>query len=87
MTKTRRVDMDRALALLGLFLMLAIARLCGPAYNGSRTTARRVSGFLARRAIDAIAIVGRLVDRLAPSPAISLVAGAGAEPTGRCQPA
>ena len=88
MTKTGWVvNMDRALAPLGLFLMLAIARLCGPAFDGSRTTAGRVSAFLARRAIDVVASVGWLVDRLAPPSAISPAAHARAERNGRCQPA
>ena len=88
MSKTGRVvNVDRALAPLGLFLMLAIARLCGPAYAGPRNTAGRVSAFLARRAIDAVASLGWLVDRLAPPSAFPLAAGARAESTGRCQPA
>ena len=65
MTKTGRLaDVDRVLAPLGLFLILAVARLCAPAYSGSRSATGRISGFVARRAIDAVAIVGWLIDRL-----------------------
>jgi hypothetical protein len=53
--------------MVGLFLVLVVARLAGPALATHTTTAGRVSGFAARRAIDAVAIVGWFFDRL-PAP-------------------
>jgi hypothetical protein len=49
-------ESDNRLALIGLFLMLLVARL---ANHG---------GFLARRAIDAVAVIGWIADHL-PLPA------------------
>lgn len=69
MKKTREVvDENAALGMLGLFLMLLVARLAPPAYSASGGVFGSVSGFAARRAIDAIAAFGWLVDRLLPSP-------------------
>jgi hypothetical protein len=62
-----RMNTERALGFLGLFLLLLIVRLSDSAFNPQHTLAGRVSGFLARRAIDAVAIVGWLFDRL-PAP-------------------
>jgi hypothetical protein len=50
------INTDQALALLGLFLMLIVARLANR------------GGFLARRAIDGVAVIGWIVDHL-PQPA------------------
>jgi hypothetical protein len=57
-------DAGHPLGMVGLFLVLVVARLAGPALAAHTTTAGRVSGFAARRAIDAIAIVGWFFDRL-----------------------
>lgn len=62
------VGVGYSLGLLGLFLMLVIAGLANRAYGVQETSAGRVIGFLARRAIDGIAAVGWLADRL-PLPA------------------
>ena len=58
-----------ALGLLGLFLMLVLARLASPACRPPQNTADRLTGFLARRAIDCIAAIGWLIDHLPPTPA------------------
>lgn len=55
---------DRMLGVLGLFLLLVLARLAGPAYRPQQHGVARLTGFAARRAIDAIAVVGWMVDRL-----------------------
>ena len=52
------------MGVLGLFLMLVVARLAAPAYNAASTTAERIAGFAARRVIDGIAVVGWLFDHL-----------------------
>lgn len=57
---------EHALGSFGLLLMLLIARLASPAYVPARTRAGRARGFLARRAIDTVALVGWLADRLPP---------------------
>jgi hypothetical protein len=56
------------MGVLGLFLMLVVARLTEPAYYGPSTAAARIRGFAARRVIDAVAVVGWLFDRLPPHP-------------------
>jgi hypothetical protein len=55
---------DQALGLLGLFLMMVVAKLADRDYAVQRTLAERVSGFVALRAIDGVAAIGWLVDRL-----------------------
>jgi hypothetical protein len=57
-----------ALGLVGLVLMLVIASLSNRAYGEQLTRADRLTGFLARRGIDAVAAIGWLFDRL-PEPA------------------
>ena len=52
------------LGVIGLFLMLVIAQLADRAYLHHATLAGRASGFLARRVIDAITVVGLLCDHL-----------------------
>jgi hypothetical protein len=66
--KVLSIETGHALGRLGLFLMLVIARLASPAYRVQQSTADRLTGFLARRAIDGIAAFGWLIDRL-PAPA------------------
>ena len=64
---TNRVPLirgDQALGLLGLFLMLVVAKLADRDYSTQHTVAGRLSGFVALRAIDGVAAVGWLVDRL-----------------------
>ena len=62
--KVLSIETGHALGLLGLLLMLAIAHLADPAYGAQQGTGDRLTGFFARRAIDGIAAVGWLVDRL-----------------------
>jgi len=57
-------DCGRMLGVIGLFLMLVTARLAERGYAGQPTVAARLLGFLARRAIDGVATIGWLVDRL-----------------------
>lgn len=61
------IDAGHPFGTVGLVLVLVVARLAGPALATHTTTAGRVSAFAARRAIDAIAVVGWLFDRL-PAP-------------------
>jgi hypothetical protein len=63
----RDVDVERALGLLGLSLALLLVRLANRGYGEHVTYADHLSGFLARRGIDAIGVIGWLVDRL-PQP-------------------
>lgn len=58
------IKFDHAFGILGLFLMLVVARLTDRAYPVRPSGAGRLSGFLARRAIDSIAAIGWLADRL-----------------------
>lgn len=58
------IDVGHPLGTVGLFLMLVVARLAGPALATHTTTAGRAGGFAARRAIDAVGVIGRLFDRL-----------------------
>jgi hypothetical protein len=62
--KVLSIETGHALGVLGLLLMLVIDRLADPAYAVQQDGADRLTGFLARRAIDGIAAVGWLVDRL-----------------------
>jgi hypothetical protein len=66
-THIHGIDVEHGLARLGLFLAILLALLADRAYAEPMTSANRVSGFLARRAIDGIAAFGGLVDRL-PQP-------------------
>ncbi len=59
---------DRTLGALGLFLMLIVAGLADRGYAPQQTMSGRLAGFAARRAIDGVAVMGWLVDRL-PLPA------------------
>ena len=61
------INTDHVLGSFGLVLLLLIGRLSDSAVNPDHTFAGRVSGSLARRAMDAVAIVGWLFDRL-PAP-------------------
>ena len=56
------IGTDHVLAVVGLFMMLVVSRLANLEARG------RFSGFLARRAIDGVAVVGWLADHL-PLPA------------------
>jgi hypothetical protein len=62
------MNTGRVLGPVGLFLMIAVGKLADRGYGPQRTLAGRVSACVARRAIDAIAVMGWLVDRL-PGPA------------------
>lgn len=58
------IDVDHTLGLIGLFLMLAVARMAGPAFAEHPTPSSRAAGFAARRAIDVVGGIGWLFDRL-----------------------
>ena len=58
------IDVRHPMGTVGLLLMVVVARLTEPALATHTTTATRAQGFTARRAIDAIALVGWLFDRL-----------------------
>ena len=58
------IDVRHPMGTVGLLLMVVVARLAEPALATHTTTATRARGFTARRAIDAIALVGWFFDRL-----------------------
>lgn len=58
------VDIEHGLARLGAFLAILLALLADRGYASNVTLSNRTSGFLARRAIDSIAVVGWLADHL-----------------------
>lgn len=62
------VNVDHALGVVGLFLMLVVARLAAPASSEHTTASGRATGFAARRAIDAVGAIGWLFDRLPARP-------------------
>jgi hypothetical protein len=72
------INADQAIGLVGLFLMLAVARLADRGYSVQDTRAGRVFGFLARRAIDGIAVIGWLADHL---PQLQSVPADGSRPS------
>lgn len=51
-------------ALVGLVLMLVVTRLAIRGYSAPQIKGRGLSSFLARRAIDGVAAIGWLADRL-----------------------
>ena len=61
------VNVDHSLALVGLVLMVMVAWLANHGYVPHETVIGRCGGVLARRAIDGIAVIGWLVDRLPQS--------------------
>ena len=65
--KVLSIETGHALGVLGLFLMLVIARLAPHAYEPQQTAADRLTSFLARRVIDGIAAIGWVADHL-PAP-------------------
>ena len=54
----------------GLFLLIVVARLAERGYGPQQTFAAQVSGCIARRAIDAIAVAGWLVDACPSRPVL-----------------
>jgi hypothetical protein len=78
------VNTDHVLGSVGLFLLIVVGKLADRGYGPQGTFARQVSGCIARGAIDAIAVMGWLVDRLPglavlprqPLPATSATVGA-----------
>lgn len=58
------VNTEHVLGSVGLFLLIVVGKLADRGYSPQRTLTGRVSGSMARRAIDAIAVIGWLVDRL-----------------------
>ena len=58
------VNSEHALGSVGLFLLILVGKLAERAQGPQQTFADQVSGSLARRAIDAIAVVGWLVDHI-----------------------
>jgi hypothetical protein len=63
------MNTEHVLGSVGLFLLILVGKLADQGYGPQGTFAGRVSGCMARRAIDAIAVMGWLVDRL-PEPAV-----------------
>jgi hypothetical protein len=61
------IDVGHPLGTVGLFLLLVVARLAGPASSTHTTTVGWAVGFAARRAIDVVGLIGWLFDRF-PSP-------------------
>jgi hypothetical protein len=59
-------DVEHTLGWVGLFLMLVIAALANRGYAVEHSITGRVSSFLARRAIDGIAVIGWLADHVPP---------------------
>jgi hypothetical protein len=66
--KTHVPSLDRLLGPLGLVLIVAVSWLADRGFAESPTRRGRLTAFVARRAIDGIAVIGRVVDRL-PLPA------------------
>ena len=66
MSRYFSLNIEPALGSLGLLLMLLVVTLTPAAYGEGRTLSSHVRGFFARRAIDGIATVGWLADRLPP---------------------
>jgi len=58
------MNTGHVLGSVGLFLLIVVGTLAERGYHPRQTFAGRVSGCIARRAIDAIAVMGWLVDRL-----------------------
>ena len=67
------VDVEHALGVIGLMLMLIVIVMARHGYTAHQTITGRFGGFLARRTIDAVALIGWLVDHL-PRP-IATVGG------------
>ena len=65
--KILSIEMEHALGMLGLFLMLVVARLSNHAYEPQQAAVDRLTSFLARRVIDGIAAIGWVVDHV-PAP-------------------
>ena len=63
------MNTEYVLGSVGLFLLIVVGKLADRGYGPQQTFAGRVSGCMARRAIDAIAVLGWLLDRL-PEPAV-----------------
>jgi hypothetical protein len=63
------MNTEHVLASVGLSLLIVVGKLADRGYGPQQTLAGRVSGGIARRAIDVIAVIGWLVDRL-PEPAV-----------------
>jgi len=58
------IEFEHPLGVVGLFLMLIVAVMANHGYTAHRTLTGRIGGFLARRAIDAVAGIGWLIDHL-----------------------
>ena len=58
------MNTEHLLGSVGLFLLIVVGKLADRGYGPQQTFAGRVSGCTARPAIDAIAVLGWLVDRL-----------------------
>lgn len=61
------IDIGHPLGTIGLFLLLVVARLAGPASSTHTTSVGWAVGFAARRTIDVVGLIGWLFDRF-PSP-------------------
>ena len=64
-TRSHLASTSHPLGSFGLLLVVLVGRLADHAYPSSSAHYGRVTPFLARRAIDGIAVVGWTVDRLA----------------------
>ena len=79
------MNTEHVLGSVGLFLLIVVGKLADRGYGPQQTFAGRVSGCMARRAIDAIAVLGWLVARLPdaavlPPPSSACDAGNGWRP-------
>ena len=63
------MNTEHVLGSVGLFLLIVVGKLADRGYGPQQTFAGRVYGCMARLAIDAIAVLGWLVDRL-PKPGV-----------------
>jgi hypothetical protein len=68
MTNRRLSTFEGILGLVGLFLILVVRALAERGYSAQQTIGGQLTGFVARRAIDGVAIIGWLVDRLPVPP-------------------
>ena len=62
------IDIEHPLGTVGLLLLLAVARLAGPALTTQPGIGARSGGFLARRALDVISAIGWGFDQLPNRP-------------------
>jgi hypothetical protein len=76
---------DRALGVFGLLLIVVVARLAEWDHSNRDTAMTRLCGFVARRVIDGVSLIGWIVDRL-PLPGSPVIARSGSPARASCQP-